>query len=403
MSGMVIIGAGEAGARAALALRERGYDGPVTLVGAEPHAPYERPPLTKATMVAKGEAALPVIANQARFAEIGIDMRLGVVAARIDRAVKRVHLGDGTALPYEKLLLATGASPRKLALPGAEHVLYLRTFDDAMALRAALKPGRHMAVVGGGFIGLELAASARALGCAVTVIEFAPRILLRGVPEPVAALIAARHVAEGVELWTNAAMERIDGHMITMAEGRRLAADCIVAGIGCLPDTALAAAAGLAIDNGIAVDAQLRTSDPDIHAAGDCCSFPHPLFDNRRIRLEARRNAMDQAALAAENMLGGARAHDAVPWFWSDQYDVHLQIAGIADGAASHVTRDLGPDACLMFHLASDGRLLAASGAGPIGKIAKEVKMADLLIARRAHPDPAGLADPGVRLKGFLA
>ena len=403
---MVIVGAGEAGARTALALRENGYGGPVTLIGTEKHAPYERPPLTKATMTSAGVADLPVIGNPARFAEVGIDMRLAVTVTAIDRAGKTVHPGDGTALPYDKLLLATGASPRRLAMPGGEAALYLRTFDHALALRAHLLPGRHVAVIGGGFIGLEFAASARQLGCEVTVVEFAPRILLRGVPEPVAALIAARHLAEGVALWTDTAMERIESadgrHTIVMNDGRRLTVDCILAGIGAAPDVALAQAAGLDIDNGIKVDAQLRTSDPDIYAAGDCCSFPHPLFGGKRLRLEARRNAMDQAALAAANMTGGTGEHAAVPWFWSDQYDVHLQIAGIADGAATHVSRDLGKDARLMFHLAEDGRLLAASGAGPIGKIAKEVKMADLLIGRRAKPDPAGLADPGVRLKSFM-
>ena len=406
MAGMVIVGAGEAGARAALALRDNGHAGPVTLIGTEKHAPYERPPLTKATMTSPGEARLPVIGNPARFAEVGIDMRLDATVSSIDRAAKAVLLGDGTSLPYEKLLLATGAVPRRLTLPGGAAALYLRTFDDAQALRAQLQPGRKIAVIGGGFIGLEFAASARSLGCEVAVVEFAPRILLRGVPEPVAALIAARHIAEGVALWTDAAMERIESadgkHTIVMKDGRRLTVDCILAGIGAAPDVALAQAAGLEIDNGIKVDAQLRTCDPDIYAAGDCCSFPHPLFDGRRIRLEARRNAMDQAALAAANMTGGTGEHVAVPWFWSDQYDVHLQIAGIADGATTHVSRDLGPDARLMFHLAEDGRLLAASGAGPIGKIAKEVKMADLLIARRAHPDPVGLADPGVRLKSFM-
>ena len=403
--GMVIVGAGEAGARAARLLRELGWDGSIILIGAENHLPYERPPLTKATMVAEGEAMLPATTTAAQLAELQIAYCPGTRVAAIEPAAHTLQLSDGTMLPYAKLLLATGASARRLALPGAERAHYLRTFDDTLALRAALRPGQHVAIVGGGFIGLELAASAVERGCAVTVLESAPRLLMRGVPPEIASLLAARHGRAGVSLHLDASIACIEAgerSQIIFANRPTLTVDCLVAGIGSVPQTALAAAAGLAIENGIAVNSHLQTSHPDIFAAGDCCSFPHPLYDHRRIRLEARRNALDHGAIAAANMLGQLLSTKAVPWFWSDQYDVHLQIAGLSDGAASHVSRDLGSDACLIFHLAADGRLLAASGAGPIGKIAKEIKLAEMLIARRAKPGAATLSDPDIRLKSLL-
>jgi 3-phenylpropionate/trans-cinnamate dioxygenase ferredoxin reductase subunit len=406
-AGMLILGAGEAGARAAATLRDQGYAGPVTMIGDEPHAPYERPPLSKAVMAAVDEPAVPTIGDTARFDALGILHLTNVRAVAIDRAARTVRLADGRAVPYARLLLATGAQPRRLAIPGGEAILYLRTFADALALRARLKPGGRIVVIGGGLIGLEIAASAIGRGCTVTVVEAAPRILGRGVPAEIAEVMAARHRRAGVDLRVGVGIARIDqageGAALVLADGGRIAADGVVAGIGAVPETGLAAAAGLAIDNGIACDDHLMTSDADIFAAGDCCSLPHPLYAHRRVRLEAWRNAQDQGAFAAKNMLGAGETYGVVPWFWSDQYDMHLQIAGLVDEGHEMIARDLGDGARIFFHLAGDGRLVAASGVGPVGKIARDLKLAEMLIARRATPDRNALASPSAKLKALLA
>jgi 3-phenylpropionate/trans-cinnamate dioxygenase ferredoxin reductase subunit len=225
---------------------------------------------------------------------------------------------------------------------------------------------------------------------------------MRGVPERIARIVHDRHQAAGVELILGTGIASIGPHSVTLSDGREFAADDVVAGIGAAPDTSLAEAAGLAIENGIAVDATLRTSDPHIYAAGDCCSFPHALFGGARIRLEAWRNAQAQGSHAAENMLGADKEFQAVPWFWSDQYELSLQIAGLPQQGADIVERKPGPDSLLLFHLSPDGRLVGASGIGPGNAIARDIKLSEMLIARRAHPDAAALADPSVALKSLL-
>eukprot|EP01037_Dinobryon_pediforme_P029562 gene29562-33252_t len=344
-AGHVIVGAGEAGVAAGVALRDRGYDGPITLIGAEAREPYERPPLSKAVILA-GAPEPPPIGAAGRLRALDIQLRTGVAATGIDWDGRRLFVDDGDTLFYDKLLLATGARARPLSAPGGELALTLRTYDDSLAIRAALDGAGRVVIIGGGFIGLELAASARQRGVAVTLIEAAPRVLMRGVDAGFAAMIAARHRAEGVDLRTGTGLAAIAadgaGRLVTLADGEVVRADCVIAGIGAAPDTRLAAAAGLALDSGIAVDGRLQTSDPDIFATGDCCSFPSRLYGGRRIRLEAWRNAQDQGAFVAGSMLGGDALYTAVPWFWSDQYDMHLQIAGLADGATSRIERDQG-------------------------------------------------------------
>jgi 3-phenylpropionate/trans-cinnamate dioxygenase ferredoxin reductase subunit len=405
--GIVIVGAGEAGARAAITLRAEGYAGPITLIGEEPHAPYERPPLSKATIVGRSGPTVPAIGDAAGLAQLGVAHRRSLVVAAIDSRARTVALSDGGSLPYEQLLLATGARARRLSIDGAELALTLRDFDDAVSLRGRFAAGARIAIVGGGFIGLELASSACALGCTVTVIEAAPRILMRGVPDEIAELVARRHRAAGVRLETGAAIARISragaAEVVWLADGREIEVDCVIAGVGAAPEASLAGAAGLAIDNGVAVDGRLRASDPHIFAAGDCASFPHPLYQDRRIRLESWRNAFDQGAFVARSMLGATAAFAAVPWFWSDQHDLSLQIAGLVDEGREAVRRDLGDGALMLFHLAPDGRLVAASGFGPLGKIGREVRLAEMLIARGARPDRRALASPDVRLKSLLA
>ncbi len=401
MAGMVIIGAGECGARAALALREAGYEGAVTLIDAERHDPYERPPLSKDAILA--ETPVPKgIGGAERLAEAGIDFRRSARAQSIDRAGHKVLCDDGSEISYDRLLLATGARPRPL--PGADgpKVAMLRTFDDAARIRAALGPGKRLVVVGGGFIGLELAASARKLGAEVTVIEALARLLSRAVPAEVAQVIHDRHTAEGARILTDARLAGFGEHGVTLADGTEIPADIIVVGIGAMPNVELAEAAGLTVENGIAVDARLATSDPDVFAAGDCCSFPLALYDGRRIRLESWRGAQEQGGLAAKNMLGGAEEIAIVPWFWSDQYDMTLQIAGLAEGAETHVRREGKDGAFVMFHLGADGRLLSASGIGTGNAVAKDIRLAEMMIAKGSKPDPAALADPGVNLKKLL-
>jgi 3-phenylpropionate/trans-cinnamate dioxygenase ferredoxin reductase subunit len=408
-AGMVIIGAGECGARAAFALRENGCEGPVTLVGEEVHLPYERPPLSKEALHRDEEPEPKWIGLAERFAEHGIDCLTGRRAVAIDRAGKAVRLSDGSTLAYDKLLLATGALPRQLPLAAnaGPRCVTLRSFDDALAIRRLLSPEMRVVVIGGGFIGLELAASAVRRGAKVTVIEALPRVLMRGVPEEIASMVAERHRAEGVDIRTGTGISAISGDAnevrVALTDGTEVAADLLVVGIGAVPVTDLAESAGLAIENGIAVDRFLVTSDPDIFAAGDCCSFPLEIYGGRRVRLESWRNAQDQGTLAAKNMLGAEEPVSAVPWFWSDQHDLTLQIAGLAEGAERHVRRDLGNDAFILFHLAPDGRLLAASGIGPGNAVARDIRLAEMLIAKRARPDPEALASAEVKLKSLLA
>ncbi len=406
--GMVIVGAGECGARAALALREEGYAGPVTLIGAELHLPYERPPLSKDAMTGEDPPLPKTIASEDRLAEAGVKHLASVQVTAIDPVGKALKLDIGGDIRFERLLLATGAVPRALPLArDSRRCVTLRTFDDALAIRAHLRARSRVAIVGGGFIGLELAAAARRLGCAVTVVEAQPRILMRGVPAEIAAVIHDRHVAEGVTILCGRGIASIadmpEGVAIGLADGETVEADFAVIGIGSVPNTGLAESAGLAIANGVAVDETLRTQDPDIFAAGDCCSFPLAIYGGRRVRLEAWRNAQEQGTLAARNMLGSGLAHVAVPWFWSDQYDLGLQISGLADEATQTVRRDAGDGAFILFHLAADGRLVAASGIGPGNVVARDIRLAEKLIAGRACPPREKLAAPGTKLKTLLA
>src|SRR5439155_19717055 len=269
-------------------------------------------------------------------------------------------------------------------------------------LKNVISQGKHLVIIGGGFIGLELASSALARSCKITVIELAPRILMRGVPHILAEKLDRRHRNAGVDLRIGTGLASIAAGHVELVDGSRIDCDCIIAGVGAIPETTLAAAAGLAIDNGIRVDKHLCTNDPDIFAAGDCCSFAHPLYGHRRIRLEAWRNAQDQGTLVAKNMIGIPSPHDAVPWFWSDQYELTLQIAGLADEGTTNVVRPLGEDTEIHFHLAQDGRLVAASGLGPNGAIARDIRLAEMLIAKRSAPAPHDLANPDVKLKSLL-
>lgn len=405
MNNIVIVGAGEAGGRAAIALRDGGYTGRLALIGEEVHAPYERPPLSKAAIVEPDEPRPTTISGGDRLGELDIERMTDVAVAAIERAERTLALSDGRRLGYDALILATGARARSLNLPGGEHALTLRSFEDAQRLRERIRAAERVIVIGGGLIGLELAAAARTLRREVTVLEADTRLLRRSTPEILASAVEARHVREGVEIAKGVRIERIDprgrGFVVHSSLGSR-EADLVVAGIGALPRTELAVAAGLAVENGILVDAQLRTSDPDILAVGDCANFPHPLYPGRRMRLEAWRHAFASGAHAAQTLLGGDDAYAALPWFWSDQYDLTLQIVGLVEAGEAIVARELGDGATLLFHLDRDGRLVAAAGLGTIERIGKEIKLAERLIGRRASQSAAALADPGVNLKRLL-
>lgn len=402
--GIVVVGGGECGARAAFALRQRGWTGPVTIVGREALPAYERPPLSKAALAGDGWAPAHPWA-EADYRAAGIGLRLGPEAVGVDADRHRLVLADGGALAYDRLLLAVGARARRLPVPGV--VSTLRTPADARRIREGLGPSRRVVVVGAGLIGLEVAAAAVGRGCRVTVVEAAERALGRAVPAPVAAAAVALHEERGVRFHWSASVEGVEpagaGWVVRLPGGLTLPADTVVAGVGAVPDVDVAAASGLDVADGIVVDEYLRTSAPDVYAAGDCAAVHHPLFPGPPLRVESWRSAHDQAVCAAANLTGAGQAHTAVPWFWSDQYDHTLQVAGVPGRAALDVARRRPDGVELWFGLDGSGRLLSAAGIGPGGAVARDVRLAERLIHRQARPSPDQLADPAVPLKDLLA
>lgn len=404
---MVIIGAGQCGARTAQALRENGWEGEITLLGNEGIAPYDRPPLSKAVLLGQKTGAQCALYEDAFYRDNRIDLRVDAPVTAIDRVERRVVLGEGRTVSYRRLLIATGAQPRSLPVPGATlaGVNVLRTVPDALSIVGELQPGQRVAVVGAGFIGLEVAASAVARGCKVVVIEAASRALMRNVPEIVSGYLVERHRQMGVEVRFAAQVDRILGDRrvsgLKLADGTTVECDVVIVGIGVTPRTALAEAAGIDVADGIAVDDTLRTNDPYIFAAGDVCSFPHRLF-RRRIRLECWKNAEDHARVVARNMLEYGETYSAVPWFWSDQYDMTIQIAGLPALGTTSVVRETGSASKVFFALDGEGVLVGASGVGQVSEISREVRIAQELIARRASVEPAVLADRSIKLKSLL-
>ncbi|ANK92213.1 MULTISPECIES: NAD(P)/FAD-dependent oxidoreductase [Rhizobium] len=395
MDGIVIIGAGESGTQAAFALREAGYSRPVTLVGAEPHLPYERPPLSKAV---DGAVQMKLICAADALDAAGITYLKGLSAAKLDAATATVTLSDGRLLRYEKLLLATGARPRRLACPGAKRALDFRTHADAEAIFSNVIPGHSVAIIGAGLIGMELAAVLRGMDVAVSVIEAAPKPLGRAVPARFAEKLHARHDAEGVRFHLDRGVAAIGNDGVTLSDGSVVPADLIVSAIGVLPETALAEAAGLATGNGILTDRRLRTSAPKIYAAGDCAAVAQP--GGGHVRYESWRNARAQAETAARNMAGAAETFTAIPWFWSDQYDLGLQVAGLPQPGHQTVPRATVAGE-LEFYF-DEGRLVAAAGLGIGNGLAKDIKLAEILIAAGISPAAAELSDPGLNLKTLL-
>ncbi len=343
MAGIVVIGAGQAGATLVEKLRAEGYDGTLTLVGAEPHLPYQRPPLSKKYLLGEMDVERLYLRPQSFYDENDVELHLGTPVTGIDRAAREVSLADGTTLRYLKLALTTGSAPRLLPeeIGGKLQGVYaVRTLSDIDAMSPEFAPGRRVLIVGGGYIGLEAAAVCATKGLDVTLIEMADRILQRVAARETSAYFRNLHQAHGVHMMEGVGLKRLIGEArVTGAElnnGAHLDADFVIVGVGIVPDQAVAEAAGLDVENGIRVDAYGRTSDPDIFAAGDCCSFPHR---GARVRLESVPNAIDQAEVVATNMAGGSAEYVAKPWFWSDQYDVKLQIAGLNAGYDQVIVR----------------------------------------------------------------
>ncbi len=339
---VVIVGAGQAGAALAAKLRALGHQGEIVMLGDEPAPPYQRPPLSKAYLLGEMEEERLWLRSPEFWADTAIDLRLGQPVTAIDPAARTVMVG-GEALAYDHLALTTGSTPRRLpdAIGGGlEGVYTVRTLADVDAMRAEFQPSRRVIIVGGGYIGLEAAAVASKLGLLVTVLEMAPRILQRVASPETSAHMRALHQAHGVTLLEATGLDRLEGtNRVTGAvlkDGRVLPADFVIVGVGITPDTRLAEAAGLTLDNGIATDAFGRTSDPAIWAAGDCASFP---WQGGRLRLESVGNAIDMAEAVAANILGAAQPYEAMPWFWSDQFDLKLQIAGLNTSYDRVVTR----------------------------------------------------------------
>ena len=398
---VVIVGAGHAAVQAVDTLRREGHTGAIVLVGDEPWLPYNRPPLSKKYLAGELERERLLLRSAQYYQQHRVETRLGVRATAIDRASQRLRLGDGSELTYDKLLLCVGSKPRRLEVPGHDlaGIHCLRTIADVDAIRADLAAARRMVVVGGGYIGLEAAACARQLGIEATVLEMADRPMARVVAPEVSAFYVRRHEREGVRIVCNASVSGFagDGRVSAVRCGdREFPADVVIVGVGILPDVTLAAAAGLRCDNGVWVDEQCRTSDPNVFAAGDCTNHPSVRY-GRRVRLESVDNAVEQAKTAAANICGKPARHEHVPWFWSDQYDVKLQIAGLSEGYDQAVVRGDPDSGSFALYYFAGGELLAVDAINSMRDFMSGKKW----LAERKRPDPARVADPSVDLKNI--
>jgi 3-phenylpropionate/trans-cinnamate dioxygenase ferredoxin reductase subunit len=399
-STIVIVGAGQAGAQAVDTLRREGYAGRLVLIGDEPELPYQRPPLSKKYLAGELTADRLPFRHRAFYDEHRVELKLGVRAERLDPKTRRVALAGGEELAYDQLLLCLGAESRQLACPGIElsGLHYLRGIADVAAIQAKSKPGARVVIIGGGYIGLETAATCRKLGCEVTVLEMADRVMNRVVAPSVSQFFSREHRAHGVNLICDARVTGLEGRgrveRVVCADGSHHEADLLIVGVGCVAATRLASDAGLACDNGILVDEYCRTSDAAIFAAGDCTNHPSRHF-GRRIRLESVDNAFEQAKTAALNMLDRNIVHDKVPWFWSDQFDNKLLIIGLSQDHDRAILR--GDPATRSFSVCylKQGELLALEAVNH----SKDYMAARKVISERMRLNPEKLSDPSVALK----
>jgi 3-phenylpropionate/trans-cinnamate dioxygenase ferredoxin reductase subunit len=405
----LVVGASQAGVELAAALRQFGDREPVTLLGAEPHVPYQRPPLSKAFLAGKADHPSLVLRKESFFTDLDIALVTGERVTGFEMSTDtpgsgRARTDRGRTIEFDRLALTVGARPRRLDVPGAglAGVCYLRHVADAATLREELTNGGRVVVVGGGFIGLEVAAVARAMGRAVTVVEATERLLGRSVAPCVSEFYYDAHTRRGVDIRLAAAVVAIRGEQgrataVELADGTRLPADVVVIGVGVVPRTELAHQLGLAVDGGIVVDPLARTSNSAIVAAGDCTVFPHPVSADGRIRLESVPHATGQARVAAGTLLGRIEAYPAVPWFWSDQFDLKLQIAGLADGYDELVVRGAGTEAISVLYYRG-GRLIAINA---VNRIADYFAVRKALTAGTSIPADRA-ADSSVALKDLL-
>ena len=398
---VVIVGASHAAVQAIDTLRREGHVGPIVLVGEEPHLPYNRPPLSKKFLSGEMEQERLLLRSPQFYQTQRVETRLGRRVTAIDLATRRLRLDDMGELGYDRLLLCLGSRPRRLECPGHDlaGIHYLRTIADVEGIKADLPGARRMVVVGAGYIGLEAAASARHLGLEATVLEMADRPLNRVVAPEMSEFYVARHAREGVAIHCGESVTAFegDGRVRAVVCGeRRYPADIVVVGVGILPDVSLATAAGLRCDNGVWVDEQCRTSDPNVWAAGDCTFHPSVRY-GRRVRLESVDNAVEQAKTAALDICGKPARHDHVPWFWSDQYDVKLQIAGLSQGYDRTVLRGDPASGSFALYYLAEGELLAVDAVNS----PRDFMTGKRWIGERKHPDPERLADPAADLKSL--
>ena len=404
----LIVGASLGGAKAAEALRAAGFDGRVVLVGSETELPYERPPLSKGYLQGKAERETIYVHPRQWYADADVDLRLGVTTTGIDRAAHEVVLADGSRIGYGKLLLTTGSAPRRLELPGAglDGVLYLRSAADSDRIKALLGSAGRIAVIGAGWIGLEITAAAREAGLQVTVLETAELPLLRVLGSEVARVFAGLHAEHGVDLRLGVQVAEITGRDgkadgVRLADGSHVPADAVIVGVGIVPNTELATTSGLHVDNGIRVDAQLRSSDPDIYAAGDVANAFHPLL-GKHIRVEHWANAMNQPQAAARAMAGEQVSYDRVPYFFTDQYDLGMEYTGYVepDGYDEVVFRgDVDRREFIAFWLGNGGRVLAGMNVN-VWDVTEPIQA----LVRGGQPvDKTALADEGTSLESLAA
>jgi 3-phenylpropionate/trans-cinnamate dioxygenase ferredoxin reductase component len=400
---IVIVGAGHAGGRAAEALRAAGHTGRVTLVGSEKHPPYERPPLSKELLAGAIEHAKTYLNPETFYTEKNIALRLGTMVGAIDRKGQRIELHDGDTIPYDALLLTTGARARRLPLPGGdgERVFYLRDIDDSLALRARLTDGTRLAVIGAGFIGLEVAATARKRGAQVTVLELAPYPLARVAAPEIGQYLAALHRAKGVDLQTGVKVIAIEDTgkelRILLDGGKPVLADYAAIGIGAQPNVELAQAADIETRDGVIVDAFGRSSDPAVFAAGDVTRHLNPLL-GRHVRLEAWQNAQNQGIAIAKIMAGGEQAFSEVPWFWTDQYETNLQMAGAPDKWDRVIFRGEPTDPGFTLFQLLDRKVVAAVTVNN----ARDMRFGRMLIQNGKIVDPALLGDKSTKLQDLV-
>ena len=400
MQQVVIVGAGQAGAAAAAKLRALGYAGSITLIGAEAAPPYQRPPLSKAYLLGEMEEARLWLRAPEFWDEAQITLKLGAAVSAIDTTAQTVRVGD-EVLGYDALILTTGSTPRRLpADVGGDlaGVYVVRSLADVDAMRPEFVAGRRLVIIGGGYIGLEAAAVGRKLGLEVSVIEMAPRILQRVAAPETSSYFRKLHEDHGAVIMESTGLDRLLGDTrvtgVRLKDGRELPADFVIAGVGITPNTAEAAAAGIAIDNGIRTDAQGRTSAANVWASGDCASFP---LNGVQARLESVGHAIDHAELVAENIMGAARDYVPAPWFWSDQYDTKLQIAGLNTGYDQIVTRGPDGDAVSFWYLKA-GVLLAVDAMND----SRAYMVGKRLIESGRTPDMAQVANTATDLKALL-